>query len=577
MTIEKLSKMIEAASSKREADLVIRNCKVVNPISAEIIDADIAIIDDYIVGLGSYNGKEIIDAKGSYATSGLIDSHVHIESSLCTPSSFAEAVIPFGTTLIITDPHEIANVCGIDGIKFMIESAKKSPLKCKFMLSSCVPAIDFEDSGAVLDSNIIEEFINDEDIFGLAEMMNSPGVLSLDKEVLKKLIAAINADKIIDGHGVMLGEKTLSAYRTAGIYTDHECVSAKELKARIANGMYVLLRQGSAAENLTSLLQGVNQSNARRCAMCTDDKHLDHIVEHGHISHNLKIAVENGLDVFNAIAMATINAAECYRLKNIGLIASGYKADIVLFDDLKDFKANKVFIDGKLVSENGKALFKKLDRDISNNKILSTINIAPITINDIQIKLKSDEANVIRIVNRDLFTEKNIRIVGFENGYFKYRKSVDILKLIVVERHKATGKIGLGLIENYKLQNGAIATSISHDSHNIISVGDNDEDIILAVKEIERCSGGITIVKKGKVLDTLELKIAGIMSDEDPNDIVKKIYSMHKLAHEELNVNKDIDPFMTLSFMALPVIPEIKLTTNGLFDVKKFDFIDISV
>ena len=421
----------------------------------------------------------------------------------------------------------------------MINSAKKSPLKCKFMLSSCVPAVGFEDSGAVLDSKIIEEFINDEDIFGLAEMMNAPGVLSLDKDVLKKLVAAINADKII------------------------------------ANGMYVLLRQGSAAQNLASLLQGVNQSNARRCAMCTDDKHLDHIIENGHISHNLKIAVEHGLDVFNAIAMATINAAECYRLKNIGLVASGYKADIVLFDDLKDFKANKVFIDGKLAAENGRALFK-VEKDNYNNNIFNTINIAPITVNDIQIKLKSDEANVIRIVNKDLVTEKSVRIVGFENGYFKYRKSVDILKLVVVERHKATGKIGLGLVENYKLKNGAIATSVSHDSHNIIAVGDNDEDIILAIKEIEKCSGGITVVKNGKVLDTLQLKIAGIMSDEAPKDIVKKIYSMHELAYNELNVNREIDPFMTLSFMALPVIPEIKLTTSGLFDVKEFKFIDVS-
>ena len=575
MNIEKLSKIIEVSSGKVLADLVIRNCKVVDPISASITDADIAIVEDYIVGVGSYNGKEVIDAKGSYATSGLIDSHVHIESSLCTPVNFAEAVIPFGTTLVITDPHEIANVCGIEGIKFMIDSAKKTPLKCKFMLSSCVPSVAFEDAGAVLDASVIEEFINDEDIFGLAEMMNCPGVLSLDKDVLRKLNAAINASKIIDGHGVMLGGKTLNAYRAAGVYTDHECVSAKDLKARIANGMYVLLRQGSAAQNLASLLQGVNSSNARRCAMCTDDKHLDHIIENGHISHNLKIAVEHGLDVFNAVAMATINAAECYRLKNTGLVASGYKADIVLFDDLKDFKANKVFIDGKLVSENGKLLVK-INKDNYNDNIFNTINIAPITADDIQIKLKSDEANVIRIVNKDLITEKSVRIVGFENGYFKYRKSVDILKLVVVERHKATGKIGLGLIENYKLKNGAIATSVSHDSHNIIAVGDNDEDIILAIKEIERCAGGITAVKNGKVLDTLELKIAGIMSDDSPHDIVKKIYSMHELAYNELNVNREIDPFMTLSFMALPVIPEIKLTTSGLFDVKEFKFIDVS-
>lgn len=574
MNSKKLAKIIQTSEGKIPADLVIRNCKVVDPISGSIIAGDIAVTDGYILGVGAYDGKEIIDAKGSYATSGLIDSHVHIESSLCAPEAFAQIVVPFGTTSIIADPHEIANVKGVDGIRFMINSSKNVPLKCHFMIPSCVPATSFEDSGAVLDSKDVASLLKEEDILGLGEMMNSPGLLSCDEDVLEKLCAAWNMGKPIDGHAPMLDGRDLNAYRVSGVKTDHECVSVAELRDRIARGMYVLLRHGSAAQNLETLLAGVNATNARRCALCTDDKHSGDIIKNGHITHSLKIAVSKGFDVFTAIAMATINAAECYNLKDTGLIAPGYKADIVLFEDLINFKVNKVFIDGNLVAENGHALFNVENKP--DKAVTHSVNIAPITIEDLKLPLKHDEAHVIRLIKYDLVTEGVTRLVGTKDGYFNYRENIDILKMVVVERHKATGKIGIGLVENYKLKGGAVATTIGHDSHNLIAIGDNDEDILLAIKELESKGGGITMIKHGKVLDTLRLKIGGIMSDMSAYEVSKKIDAMNEIAFDELHVNRDIDPFMTLSFLCLPVIPDLKLTPRGLFDVNKFKFIDIS-
>lgn len=574
MDVKKLSKIIQTSEGKIAADLVIRNCKVLDPISGSIIVGDIAVTDGYILGVGAYDGKEIVDANGAYATSGLIDSHVHIESSLCTPEAFAEIVVPFGTTSVVADPHEIANVKGVDGIRFMINSSKNVPLKYHFMIPSCVPATGFEDSGAILDAKEVGKLLKEEEILGLGEMMNSPGLLSCDEDVLEKLCEAWNVGKPVDGHGPMLEGKNLNAYRVSGVKTDHECVSVAELRDRISRGMYVLLRHGSAAQNLETLLEGVNASNSRRCTLCTDDKHSGDIIKNGHITHSLKIAVSKGFDVFTAIAMATINAAECYNLKNTGLIAPGYKADIVLFEDLVNFKVNKVFIDGRLVAENGKALFKvenKVDKAVTHS-----VNIAPLTLDNLKLPLKSDEAHVIRLIKYDLVTEGVTRLVGVKDGYFNYRENIDILKIVVVERHKATGKVGIGLVENYKLKGGAVATTIGHDSHNLIAIGDNDEDILTAIKELESIGGGITMVKRGKVLDTLRLKIGGIMSDQSGYAVSEKIEAMNEIAFRELHVNGNIDPFMTLSFLCLPVIPDLKLTPRGLFDVNKFKFIDIS-
>lgn len=572
MNSEKLEKIIKMAQGKIPADLVIRNCKVVDVISASIIEGDIAISEKYVLGIGAYEGREEIDAKGLYATSGLIDSHVHIESSLCTPEAFAEMVVPLGTTMVIADPHEIANVKGNEGIRFMIASSKRVPLKVHFMAPSCVPATNFEDAGAALDEKEIFELLEEKSIFGLGEMMNAPGLLACDKDVLEKLSHAQNAEKIIDGHAPMLDGKRLNAYRVSGVKTDHECVSVEELKERVSRGMYVLLRQGSAAQNLETLLTGVNAQNSRRCALCTDDKHSGDIIKNGHISHSLKIAIKQNLNVFDAIAMATINSAECYNLKGSGIIAPGYIADIVLFDNLKDFNAKYVFIDGKLVAKDGKALFKTENR--IDKAVTHSVNIHNIKLDDLKLKLEHDTAKVIRLVKHDLVTENVVRLVGFKNGLFEYRKGIDILKLVVVERHKASGKVGIGLVENYKLVDGAVATTIGHDSHNLIVIGDNDSDILIAIKELEASGGGITMVKNGKVLDTLSLPIGGIMSDKSAIYVNEKIEKMNEMAYAELSINRDIDPFMTLSFLTLPVIPELKLTPRGLFDVTKFEFVN---
>ncbi len=569
-----LKKMIQISKGSIPADTVIRNAQIVDVISGDIISGDIAIYDKYIVGVGSYEGKKIIDASGLFATSGLIDSHVHIESSLSIPTSFAKIVIPHGTTTVIADPHEIANIKGIDGVKFMIESAKKTPLKCHFMMPSCVPTTDFEDTGAILDHKEIAKIIGSDDILGLGEMMNSIGVLNASDDILEKLILAHNENKIIDGHGPMLDGKLLNAYTVSGIKTDHECVSAKELKDRIANGMYVLLRHGSAAQNLRTLLQGVNDKNFRRCAFCTDDKHSSDIITNGHINHSLRIAVAEGIDPFTAISMATINGYECYGIKDRGLIAPGYLADIVLFRDLKDFNVEKVFINGEMVAQNKQVLFKVPSIDISSMN--NSVNIHDVSKDDLRLTIKHDTAKVIRLSKFSLVTESYVRIVGTLNGNFIHKENIDILKLVVIERHKKTGKVGIGLVENYKLKNGAVATTIGHDSHNLIVIGDNDDDIIVAVKELEKCGGGITLVQNGIVLDTLPLPVGGIMSDKDSEFISEHIEKMNELAFEKLGINRNIDPFMTLSFLTLPVIPDLKLTPRGLFDVTKFEFTDIS-
>ncbi|WP_294014965.1 adenine deaminase [uncultured Treponema sp.] len=573
MNAKKLSLLINAASGKCEAELVIKNCRVVNPITRTVKNADIAVEQGLIAGVGSYHGKTEIDAHGLFAVAGLIDAHVHIESSMCTPESFAQLVVPKGTTTVIADPHEIANVSGSEGIHFMINSARRVPLKVHFMIPSCVPATGFEDSGAALDSEAVEELLKKPEILGLGELMNAPGVSSCDSEVLEKICAAKNAQKIIDGHAPGLNGFSLNAYSAAGIKTDHECSSPQEVLERLENGMYVLLRQGSAAQNLAEILPSVTRENSRRCAMCTDDKHPQDIIEFGHINANLKLAVKNGLDCFTAIAMATVNAAECYGLNDVGLIAPGYSADIVLFNNLEDFEAEKVFIDGKLAAENGKAVFEIRNR--VDKAVTHSVHIKPFIIEDLEIKLNSENAKVISLKNHELVTKCEIRKVNLTNGIFDCKKNPQIQKLIVMERHKKSGKIGKGLIENYGIHGGAIATTIAHDSHNIIAAGDNDSDIFIAVNELNKMGGGIILVKRGTVIGSLSLPIAGLMSDKNFAEVSKTLKNLLELAWNELGISREIEPFMTLSFLSLPVIPEIKLTPRGLFDVNEFKFTPI--
>ncbi len=572
MDKEDLTRMLSISRGDEKAPLVLKNANIVNVFSHEIIKGDVAIYKDKIVGIGDYEGVEEVNLEEKFLAPGFVDSHVHIESSMTTPSQFAKVIVPRGTTTIIADPHEIANVKGNNGINFILEDSEDLPLDVYVMLPSCVPATPFENSGAVLKAEDLKEFIDHERVLGLGELMNYPGVVAGDEEILDKILLAEN--KIIDGHGPIIENKELNTYVLAGVKTEHESSTLEELRNRIRLGMYILIREGSAARNLTTLVKGLTKENIRRCLFCTDDKHPEDILKDGHIDHNMRLAIKEGIDPIDAIKIGTLNAAECYGLKRKGAIAPGYYADLVVIDNLEDFNILQVFKDGKLVGKNLKPLFNTTEVDTS--KVKNSVNIKKIEKEDLAINLNSNKARIIKLQSHSLVTEMVERNVNIKNGEFQYSNE-DILKVAVVERHKATGNIGLGLVEGFKLKGGAIGSTIAHDSHNLIVIGDNDEDILLAINELEKIGGGITVVSKGEVLKSLPLEIGGIMSQQSVEKVSYKLKDMLKLSYEKLNVSKGLDPFMTLSFIALPVIPDIKITDLGLFHVPSFKFIDISV
>lgn len=566
--------LIDVASGRKVAELVLKSCKVINVFSHEIVEGDLAIDSGKIIGIGSYKGKKEIDMKGKYICPGLIDGHIHIESSMLSPKEFTKAVVLKGTTTIIADPHEIANVCGLEGIKYILDETDDVPLNVFVMLPSCVPATFFETSGAILEKNELKSFINNPRVLGLGEVMNYPAIINGESKMLDKINMAKDYNKIIDGHGPNIRDEDLNAYKIAGIKTEHECSTVEEMNERIREGMYIAIREGSAAKNLKSLLKGITKENSRRCMLCADDRHPEDILNEGHIDNSVRIAIKSGIDPISAIKMASLNTAECYGLKNLGAIAPGYDADFIILDDLENFNIVKVFKNGKLVVDNNKPLFNFNIK--SNSLVTNTINIKKVTKEDLNIKMNRNTTNVIKVISKSILTKKVERKVLLdEDQLFKYDSLNDIVKIAVVERHKATGNVGLGLVENFGIKGGAIASTIAHDSHNIVVIGDNDEDMILAINEVKKIGGGITICSKGKVLESLELKIAGLMSELPIEKVSKKLGEMLSIAYNNLKVNKDIQPFMTLAFLALPVIPEIKITDKGLFDVNNFKFISI--
>ncbi|XMB72131.1 adenine deaminase [Mycoplasmatota bacterium WC30] len=562
--------LIKQARGEEPADLVLKNCKVINVFTKIIEVEDIAISNGIILGTGKYFGKKEIDYSNFFVSPGLIDGHCHIESSMVTPSEYAKIVMPTGTTSVIADCHEIANVCGKTGVKYMIDSAKKTPLDVFMMIPSCVPATNFETSGATLSSKDIAELKNLDGVLGLGEMMNYPGVIEGDNEVHNKL--DLFSDKTIDGHAPSVFGKDLNAYVLSGVETDHECTHPLELIDKVKRGMYIHLREGSQTRNVIDLLPGINDAYINRLLFCSDDLHPSDILKDGHINNNINIATRHGLDPISAIQMATINISQCYNLKGYGAIAPGYLADLIVFKDLHNIKPIYVYKKGKLVAKNNKALFES--KPVFDSSVLNTVHF-DIEKFSYKYNLKSGFVNVIQLVKNNITTRKHIEVVDLIDGDINLNNSRDILKLFVVERHHNTGNVGKALLSGYGLKNAAIALSIAHDSHNVIVVGDNEKDVIIALNKIKEMTGGIVLVSGGKIIDSLILEVAGLMTDEPATHVKEKLEHMEEKARE-FGVSEDIvDPFLSLGFLSLPVIPDIKCTDKGLFDVRNFKIIPL--
>lgn len=572
MNTEKLRKRIQIATGKRPADLVIQNCKIVNVYTREVIEGDIALSDGIIAGVGHYQGENVVDAKGSYAIPGLIEGHIHIESSMVAPEEFSRLLIPHGTTTVIADPHEIVNVCGINGLNYMLDAAEQTALDIKYMLPSCVPCTPWEHSGAVIDAEAMKDPIKDERILGLGEFMNNVGVVTTAEEDLQKIALCQEMGKIVDGHAPGVAGYDLMGYLSAGIHTDHECTTVEEMQERIRNGMYVQLRQGSATQDIPLLVPGLTPENARRCLLCSDDRQSATLLDQGDLDDCLRICVELGVDPLLAVQMATLNAAECYRLYDRGAIAPGLRGDIVLVSDLKDFRVEKVWVEGKLVAEDGAYLPPLTRQDIT--PVMGSIHVKDFSADRLKLHLSHEEAVVMELVPGSLLTKKRlIPVKRTADGDFSFDPAQDIAKIAVVERHHDTGNVASALIKGYGIRQGAVAVTIAHDSHNIIVVGTSNEEMALAVETIKAQSGGVALVKDGAVLGQMPLPIGGLMSDRSAEWVRDQLVLLHDLAFEELGVSRSVDPIMTLAFMSLPVIPEVKLTDMGLFDVTTHEFI----
>ncbi|EGA90628.1 adenine deaminase [Planococcus donghaensis MPA1U2] len=572
MNKTQLKNRIDAANNKRKADLVIRNASIVNVFTKTLTTGDIAISDGIIIGIGHYEGIYEIDASGKYIAPGLIDAHVHIESSMVTPQQFAQVVLPHGVTTVVTDPHEIANVSGTAGLEFMLKDAESTLLDIKFMLPSCVPSTSFENAGAQLTAEDLAPFLQRDHVLGLAEVMDFPAVMRADEAMLDKLLLS----EQIDGHAAGLTELDINVYGTAGILTDHECVTKEEMLIRLERGMYVMLREGSVAKNLETLLEGVTEQNAHRCLFCTDDKHLDDLIEEGSIDFNVRTAIKQGIAPITAISMASFNAAQCFGLRQKGAIAPGYDADFLLLDSLDEFTISAVYKGGQVAAQNGKYV-GPIQSKSDSQAVQDTVRIAELAPTSFQIPMgNSEKAHVIGINPNNLITEHLVLEVPQVDGAFVSNTEKDLLKMAVVERHRATGNIGLGIVQGLGLKNGAIATTVAHDSHNIIAVGTTDRDIKKAVEAVQQINGGLVVVQDGEILTSVSLAIAGLMSEEP----FETVYEQLKILDDSLlqiGAPTHFNAFLTLSFLSLPVIPHLKLTDCGLFDVATFQHIQVAV
>jgi len=563
-----LAKLISVARGDAPADLLLKNAKVINTFVGIIEEGNVAIYGDRIAGIGNYiKAKDTIDLNGSYLAPGLIDGHTHIESSMLHPIQYAQAVIPRGTSSLVTDLHEITNVSGLKGIKFVMDWAQKLPLDMFFAVPSCVPATHMETSGAEIDAQDIKQILKMKNFIGLGEMMNFPGVISGDKEVLKKIAAA--QGKVISGHAPSVTNKQLNAYLAAGIYSDHESTTAEEGREKLRKGMYLMIREGSSEKNLSDLLPLVNTKTFKRCLLVVDDRSCSDLLHEGDIDAVVRKAIQSGLEPVKAIQLATINTAEYFRLYDRGGIAPGYIANLITITDLPKLEIDRVFYKGGLVARGGRCL-GSLPK-VSPKELTDTVRIKSFDMEALKLTPSGESFPVIEIVPGQIVTRKRIERVKIKDGAVMPDLQEDILKLVVVERHKASGNIGLGLVKGFGLKRGALASSIAHDSHNIVAVGTNDNDILTAIKEIERLQGGLVVCTDGKILAALPLPVAGLLSPEPLEAVVKKFEEVEQTANGLGNVPPA--PFALLSFIALPVIPEIRLTDMGLVDVTKFELI----
>ena len=563
---------IRVAHGEGKADLLIKNGRVVDVFSGQIEKKEVAIYDGTIVGFGDYRAKKVVDVNGQFLCPGLIDGHVHIESSMVTIPEFARAVVPHGTTSVVIDPHEIANVLGVRGIRFMAESAKNVPLNVFIMIPSCVPATHLETSGATLTSSDIKRLLREPWAIGLAEMMNFPGVIFRNPEVLKKIEVA--RGKRIDGHAPLLTGKELYAYLTAGIRSDHECTTAFEAKEKLKNGMWIMVREGTAAKNLKDLLPLVTPENSRRFFLVSDDRHPKDLLEEGHVDSIVRKAISLGCDPILAIQMATINAAEYFRLDYLGAIAPGFHADLIIFDQLSRFEVTKVFKDGILVSKDGRMVHSRTT--VSGGRKLQSMGSVRIgAIKKDSLVLRSDNplAKVIQLIPGQIVTKKVTKKIALREGLAYADLKQDILKIAVVERHHASGNIGVGFVQGFGLKKGAIGSSVAHDSHNLVVVGTNDEDMREVIRSLQSLGGGMVAVSEGKMLSFVPLPVAGLMANVSVRQVHEQMQCLLRSA-KALGCELP-DPFMILSFLSLPVIPELKLTDKGLVDVNQFKIVSL--
>ncbi len=560
--------LIEYARGEREADLALVNVRVVNVFSHEIMETNVAIAGDRIVGLGDYPAREIIDLQGRYVCPGLIDAHVHIESSMMPPHRFAEAVLPLGTTTVIADPHEIANVLGLEGVRYMLVSSQDLPLSVFVMAPSCVPASHLETAGATLTAQDLVALRDEPRVLGLAEMMNFPGVLMGLPDVMEKIAAF--ADRPLDGHAPGVTGRELCAYVAAGLGSDHECTTAEEAREKLRLGMRVILREATNARNLRDLLPAVTLENARRCLLGTDDRVPADLLDEGHLDAMVRAATLHGLDLVTVIQMATLNTAEWFHLRDRGAVAPGLRADLVVFSDPWDFRAEMVFAGGKLVAQDGELVVKLPKPAITLPRAMN------VDLSALSFRLPADghhRVRVIQLIPDQVVTGQTVEDARIEDGMAVGDPTRDLLKLAVVERHKGTGNVGLGFIRGFGLQRGALGSTVAHDSHNIIVVAAGDADLAAAAQALAEMGGGLVAVADGEVRARLPLPIAGLMADRSPATIRAEMDELTAVARE-LGCRLH-DPFMALSFMALAVIPELKLTDKGLVDVNKFDLVPV--